>query len=305
MLSIQEVGQQILSDNPGKFYVFVGPEYGIKCKYIDIIKKHYNNNLKECDHVEEVLNIMKKKQIIPIQPALYVVRYDDQFLSSLSDKTANDIAKCNIIGTIVCIYENSKAVTKLAKYLPDFTVSLDNVNSQFIKKYLSQDFPSLSDAHLSMVVKIANNYGQAKLICDSLSRIPDNILNMFNQSDVNFLSGHEATYTDNHIKLGVAARDFKYLCNVLNTVPSIDSALYAVLSVLVELDKLLDKPHSQSDYQKYAKSWTRQDIYYMFMHTYELIKLSRSSSISNLEDCVVWLFSLLVFSSVPSLEDLK
>lgn len=305
MLSIQEVGQQILSNDPGKFYVFVGPEYGIKCKYLDIMKKHYNNNFKECDHVEEVLNIMKKKQIIPIEPTLYVVRYDEQFLSTLSDRVASEIAKCKIIGTIVCIYENPKAVTKLSKYLPDYTVSIDNVNSQFIKKYLSQDFPNLADPHLSMVVKIADNYGQAKLICDSLSRIPETIRNQFNQADVNFLSGYEASYSDNHIKLGVAARDFRYLCNIISNIPSLDSALYAVLSVLVELDKLLDKPNSQSDYQNYAKSWSRQDIYYMFMHTYEVIKMSRSSSVANLEDSVVWLFSLLVFSSIPSLEDLR
>ena len=41
MLSIQDVGTEILNNNPGKFYIFGGTEYGIKCKYFDIIMTHY------------------------------------------------------------------------------------------------------------------------------------------------------------------------------------------------------------------------------------------------------------------------
>ena len=42
-MTIQEAGTQILNDNPGKFYIFCGEEYGIKFRYIEKLKQHYKN----------------------------------------------------------------------------------------------------------------------------------------------------------------------------------------------------------------------------------------------------------------------
>ena len=44
MLSVQDVGTQILGGNPGKFYVLCGTEYGIKKKYIDVLNSYYHGN---------------------------------------------------------------------------------------------------------------------------------------------------------------------------------------------------------------------------------------------------------------------
>ena len=103
MATIQEVGLQILQGTPGQFYVFCGTEYGVKLRYIDILTKHYNGNCVNASSVNEVLNLMRKKRLIPLDPTVYVVRYDDEFLSSLSDKTGDEIAHTNIAGTLVCI----------------------------------------------------------------------------------------------------------------------------------------------------------------------------------------------------------
>ena len=41
MRNIQDVGTEILQNTPKKFYIFVGEEYGIKMKYIEILSKHF------------------------------------------------------------------------------------------------------------------------------------------------------------------------------------------------------------------------------------------------------------------------
>ena len=84
MLSIQEVGTEILTHNPRKLYIMVGQEYGIKTKYIDILAEHYGRK-EECLSMSSIIDIMNTKHIIPLQPAVYVVRYDDSFITDLSD----------------------------------------------------------------------------------------------------------------------------------------------------------------------------------------------------------------------------
>ena len=91
MLTIQEVGQEVLTGTPKKFYAFVGSEYGVKEKYIELLSNHYGRKV-ESESVQDILNIMKTRHIIPLQPTLYVVRYDESFISTLSNSTAVTIA---------------------------------------------------------------------------------------------------------------------------------------------------------------------------------------------------------------------
>ena len=82
MLTIQEVGTEILTHNPRKLYVMVGQEYGVKMKYVDILAEYYGKK-EEMSSMSDVINIMNTKHIIPLQPAVYIVRYDESFISCL------------------------------------------------------------------------------------------------------------------------------------------------------------------------------------------------------------------------------
>ena len=61
MLTIQQVGTEIMSGNPKHFYVMTGSEYGVKQMYIQYLKDHYNE-YKESDTVESILSTMTTKQ---------------------------------------------------------------------------------------------------------------------------------------------------------------------------------------------------------------------------------------------------
>lgn len=305
MISVQVVGKEILSGNPGKFYVFVGTEYGIKQRYLDILKSHYSESV-EATSVSDLLSMMRSKHIIPLTPKLYVVRYDDNFLSTLGDSSQSQINNTNIVGTIVCIYEQSKHTNKLDKYLPDLTVSIDKVNPAFVRKYLHSDFPELPDRLIDIAVNSSANYGHAKNMCSSMSNVPVSEIYKLSDEEIAKLLGTASESTESQIRTGVAAKNFNYLVKLVEKFPdAVDNMLYAILSTMLELDKLMDNTFVESDLRQYVKRWTREDVYYMFMHTYsELSKLRSKSSYDSINS-IIYLISLLNFSSIPPLEVLN
>ena len=302
MLTIQQVGQEILGHAPKSFYVLTGTEYGIKDKYIQILSDIYGSKV-EAPRVSDILAMMRTKHLIPLQPVVYVIRYDEEFLSTLSNSTASEISKTKIIGTIVCLYEQPKHVTKVEKYLPDYTVSIDNVSPQFIQKYLYQDFPNLSDRLIKIAVESSANYGQAKNICRSMCAAPINLLEGMTDADISQTFGYTDTSTETMIRVGVAARNFSYLMKVIENYDGDgDRILYAVLQTMIELDKLLDNSRIQSDLKPYIKLWTREDVYYMFMNSYLELQKLRSTSSYDVKNSITYLVGLLPFQRIPAPE---
>lgn len=305
MLSVQELGTQILGGNPGKFYILGGTEYGVKDKYISILKQHYGQ-LVESPTVQEVLNMMNKKHIIPLKPSVYVIRYDETFLSTLSDATSNKIANANIVGTIICIYESSKHLNKCDKYLPDYTSVIDSVSPQFVKKYLHSDFPKLADRLVDIAVAISDNYGQAKNMCRCMNSIHEENIIAMKDDEISKLFGCYDTSTELQIRQGVASRHFSYLISLADKYEDDgDRILYAILQTMIELDKAMDNSYVQSDVRQYLKLWTREDVYYMFMNTYEELNKIRSMSSYDISNSLVYLFGLLKFERIPDPEVMK
>ena len=140
MRTIQDVGLEIFNHSPAKFYAFLGPEYGIKCRYLDMIAETYKGSVVEADSVQSVISMMKTKHIVPLQPSLYIVRYDETYLSSLDNASFMKLKDIKMIGTLVMIYQTEKQCSKVEKYLPDISVYVGNVDTKFVEKYLKQDF---------------------------------------------------------------------------------------------------------------------------------------------------------------------
>ena len=306
MLSIQEVGSQILNKTPKPFYLFVGEEWGVKMKYLDILQETYGGRRVESPSISSVLKSMQIKHIIPLQPTLYVVRYDEDFLSELSETTSETIKNTKIIGTLVGIYESSKHVNKLNKYLSDFMVSIDKVDTKFIKKYLHSDFPKLPDRFIDVISNIAEGYGPAQLMCRSISHADVETVFRMTDDEISAMFNRNKVSTELQIKIGIASKNFEYLVHVLESYDGdLNSFMYTILSTMLELDKLINNPRTDSKIKDYVKYWTKADIYYMFVHTYDAIKLSRSSKAVDMNTQILYLLSLLPFSHIPSPEEMK
>lgn len=298
MLTIQTVGKQILSGNPEKFYVFVGTEYGIKHKYLSILKQHYNDYT-ESESAKDLISFFSKKRLIPLQPKLYIVRYDDDFISSLSDNTSGIIQKLAIVGTIVCIYESDKDTSKLAKYLPDNTVSIDPVNPAYVVNYLSKDFPDLDANIIRSVVQMKHDYGSSYQVCASMSYADKNMASACDLATLSNTFGISDTSSDQEFKYGIAARNFNYCVNYIDRMSgSLDSLLYAMLSTMLEMEKLISNLKQNSPFKKYISCWQPSDVYNFFMAVYSELVMSRSSSYYNVYDGLVYLLSLLQTSPI-------
>ena len=300
MKSIQDAGREILTNNPCKMYVFTGEEYGIKKRYLSILSSYYGSS-KEYEKVEDVLSIFRSKRLIKLQPCLYIVRYDEDFIKSLNDRSENDIRKLNICGTIVLLYENSKHSSKLEKYLPSYTTSVDSVNINFMVKYILSEFKNMSEKTARDVCEISSNYGQAQNISSCLSLLSSQESGNISKLSMMELFGKESISNDSMIKTGVASKNFKYLISVLERYnDDKDKIFYSILSTMLDLDKLKSNPYFDCEAKAYAKYWSGPDIYYMFVNTYSMLKLSRSYNNFDIDNALIYLFSLLQFDHVPS-----
>lgn len=301
MLTIQDVGTEILNNKPGKFYIFGGSEYGIKCKYLSILKDHYGS-MNEYQSVKDLINIMSTNHIIPLDPTLYVVRYDEEFVSEISEEYAKRIESANIIGTIVCIYEADKHITKLAKYLPNHTVKIDAVNTVYKEKYLKSDFPNMSEKFIQLSAKYGLDYADAKNMCESMSKVPQEDLFALTDSQILSLFGKTKLCTDDDIKVAIAAKNYKYLVHAIEIYnDDLEKIMYDILSTMLEMEKLVTNSRTQSDFQKYKDSWMEYDIRNMFINTYEEIKKLRTYA-SDVKSSLLYLFGILNYRSIPTFE---
>ena len=303
MLTIQQVGSDILNNTPKSFYVFCGPEYGVKREYLNILHKFYGSKI-EADSVQSVLSMMNTKRLIPLKPALYVVRYDESFVSSLSASTSSMISSTNISGTIVCIYEKPSQFQKLDKYLSDYVVSIDSIDKKYIFAHLYKKYSQkIPEDVLRCISTHSTNYNHSMLVCDELCYMdPDSLLSITEDSILRLVNISNIA-GDTQIKLGVASRNFSYLMRAIDSYENdLDGVLYTFLYTCIELEKL-KRSKSDSILTPYISRWDMKDIYNFYMNVYDTIKKIRSLSCDPYNS-VVYLCSLLLLKPIPSLEDI-
>jgi hypothetical protein len=303
MLTIQDLGLSIMSDTPKNLYFLGGTEFGIKEKYIDILTSKIGNRI-EYSNALDLIASMEKKQMIPIPPAVYVIRYDKVFLSKINAELQQRIKKCKINGCIVFIYESDSDVNKVDKFFPENTAIVTHVDSKFIIKYLKTDFPELKEDYFRIVANIASDYYQAKNICRCIYSIQDKYT--LTEAQIKWLFGMDTTYSDTDIMLAVANRDFASLVYMSEHYDGdIQNILYIILKTMLELDKCLDNKYASSVVQKASKYWTRYDIYFMFNHTYNALKQLRLGYTNEPSLYIVYLAALLRFKNIPDLQVLQ
>lgn len=303
MLGIQDIGLSIMGDSPKKLYILGGVEYGIKDRYIEILVSKIGPKI-EYPNVLDVVSLMSKNHIIPLQPQVYVVRYDKAFVSQANSELANRILSLDIIGTLVLIYEDEKDLKKLDKVFPDNTASIDPIHVTHLIKYLKSDFPKLDERSIKAVAQHSDNYFRAKNICRCLNAL--NGKAVLSEQQIVALFDIQTNYSNQDIQVAVASRNFNalvYIAEHYDGDPQ--NILYQILRVMVELDKIHSSKYSNSPLKQYAKNWTAPDIYYMFNHTYGAIKSIRSGYTVEILDLITYLGALMVFKNIPEVRLLK
>ena len=305
MITIQELGLQILKGEPKKFYVFGGQEYGVKNKYIQKLSEKFGP-IYECSSLIDTLSQMHRKQLVSMPSGVYIARYDEEFLSQLNDKSEAYISSANIPGVIVCLYENSKSVSKCDKYLPNNTAVIDQVDLKFIVRYLHEDFPKLDDRSISVAAKSSSSYGHAKCICSCMQYADPDALARLSEPELAALFGCNSYSDETEVKIGVGSKNFRKLLACAETYSEdLNRIIYTILQTMIEFDKIKSSKYSDSILRQFDNKWTREDVYYMFMHAFSELSKLRSLSSYRVEDSLIYLFSLITFSRIPSLEAME
>lgn len=286
MVTLQEAGKRILSGNPDKFYIFCGEDYGIKKRYLQNIVASYDGRVQICDTVDSVLNLMSHKHIIPLEPKAYVVKYDDSFISNLSDKYAKRCSESKIIGTLVVFVDNEKHSKKCDKYFPNCAIDFVKTNPKFVFKYLVDDYaPLVPEDTIKQIVEMCKDYNSADIVCEIASRVskPQEF------TDIQRFY-YDADFSDSKLmRQLIANKKFTESIDILDKLPSCESAYYAILSALLDLEKSSNN------------CWSNEDIVNMYNQVYNQIALSRKYTI-DIYNSVVYLLALMRFEHIPSVE---
>lgn len=307
MISIQDVGTEIFEGRPRPLYIFLGDEYGIKVKYIKLLQNKLNYAVQSVDKVADLVKFLSTKHLIPLQPTIYLVRYDEEFVSKVDASMAEQLLQLKYQGVIILLYEQQKHATKLSKLFPNNAVAIEKVSSRFLFKYLRQDFPQVPDRIINALLTRIDSYYALQLICSSISASPEAIqrLSGMPDSEICKLFGVETVAEDKLVKLATASRNFKVLVSLFERYSgSDDSFLYAMLSAVIELEKVLVNSRVESDLRQYAKAWTLEDVYNMFMQIYNQLNALRTIT-QDSTSVLLYLCSLLQFKQIPSVEVMK
>lgn len=307
MRNINEVSREILLDTPKSLYILAGSEFGVKQKYIDRLFQFYDNNCIEVDKFSYLIDRFTKKHLMDMKPCLYIVRYDDTFVSTLDDSLAKKVRSMDVSGTILLIYDNEKQSTKLDKYLPEFTCSVDKVAHQFVLNYLKQEFTQLPEDLLKRVTVLTPDYNQAKLVCNSLCNLSSDSLYNMTDSDISYLFGYDATFNETNLKSGIASKNLLYLCKVVeNYDADLTSIFYTMLSVCLDIEKALRSKYSTPEYlKKYVQFWNMESCYNLFNHVYQELIYSRRTSGYDIKSRMYYVFLIMSFKNIPSLGEVK
>lgn len=302
MITIQDLGLSIMSDSPKSMYIVGGSEYGIKDKYIETLTKHYGKK-EEYPSVSACVDFLSVKHLIQVPPALYVIRYDENFVLSINPALVQKIRSLKKIGTIFCIYSDPKHVSKLDKFLPEFTCSVEVIDPKYISKYLHKDFPNLDDRSIKIATYCASNYGHARTICKSMSNANPTLLAKMPEQEIAKLFGCSDASLESDIQKAVAGRNFVQAVQLLDKYEGDpDSLIYTILQTMIEMEKILTSKYSDSPLKDYAKLWKIEDIYHMFMHGYAELEKLRSNTSTEVKSSLVYLFGLFTFKDIPSVE---
>lgn len=300
MLTIQQAGMEILGDNPRCLYFFCGAEYGIKNKYIDHLSTLFNSVV-EVDSLDELFTSFNKKRLIDTSSTLYICRYDFDFLKKLDVNKVKNQVSCCVVG----IYDDEKSFSKLDKLFPENVVRFDSVSDKFVLKYLSNDFPEVDERYLNLVASnCTGGYGQANIVCSQLNSIR-NLLPSIEDDKLLALFGLSSTLTEQSMMKYAASRNFSGVMKVVDSFEGdVSNLINGMCHVAIELDKAMDS-RAPTEYSKYVKYWSREDVYNFFEQSYTQTLNMRSSLNVDAYSVIVYLSSLLRFNHIPSVEQMS
>ena len=166
-MTIAEMRKRINDHNIPRFNMFYGDEQAVIDIYIDDIKAQFDSII-QCEHVYDVVGRLDESSLFDTSDTarLFIVRYDNDFMSNDSDwdsfKEAIDDSDC----TVIIKYGKLDTKTKFYKHFESVATHFARMTENVIAKHLAKDY-GMSQKYGEHLASIcACDYGRVLLEAD-------------------------------------------------------------------------------------------------------------------------------------------
>ena len=165
-MTILDLKDQIVKNNLGNFYIFVGEEIGIINIYLSAMSNKISLPITRADSVASIYSLCSSKSMFGTKTGFYVIRDDKDFpkQEKVFETIQKDIGK----NVIVLLYDKIDGRSKLNKAFKDNIVVFEKLAPNIMKSYIKKEI-DLSEHNMDTLVELCSgNYDMCMLEVDKI-----------------------------------------------------------------------------------------------------------------------------------------
>ena len=165
-MNILDLKEQIVKNNLGNFYIFVGEEIGIINIYLSAMSNKLSLPITRADSVASIYSLCSSKSMFGTTTGFYVIRDDKDFpkQEKVFETIQKDIGK----NVIVLLYDKIDGRSKLNKAFKDNIVVFEKLAPNIMKSYIKKEI-DLSEHNMDTLVELCSgNYDMCMLEVDKI-----------------------------------------------------------------------------------------------------------------------------------------
>lgn len=165
-MTILDLKDQIVKNNLGNFYIFVGEEIGIINIYLSAMSNKISLPITRADSVASIYSLCSSKSMFGNTTGFYVIRDDKDFpkQEKVFETIQKDIGK----NVIVLLYDKIDGRSKLNKAFKDNIVVFEKLAPNIMKSYIKKEV-DLSEHNMDTLVELCSgNYDMCMLEVDKI-----------------------------------------------------------------------------------------------------------------------------------------
>ncbi len=177
-MNLQELQNQIKTNQLESNYIFIGEEIAIQKIYINKIAEVSNLEIQYVDNFKDIYNKLHQNDIFNAKK-LYIILDDYDFIKEEKIWQIDNFS--NINGNILVFkFNNLDKRSKYYKYFENKIVDFPKLPTEILSQYIQKDIP-LNNKNCQKLIEICNNsYNQILLEIDKIKNVNDPRLNDYN-----------------------------------------------------------------------------------------------------------------------------
>lgn len=177
-MNLQELQNQIKTNQLESNYIFTGEEIAIQKIYINKIAEISNLEIQYIDSFKDVYNKLHQNDIFNTKK-LYVILDDYDFIKEEKIWQVDNFS--NINGNILIFkFNNLDKRSKYYKYFENKIIDFPKLSTEILTQYIQKEIP-LNNKNCQKLIEICNNsYNQILLEIDKIKNVDDPRLNDYN-----------------------------------------------------------------------------------------------------------------------------